>query len=238
VEGFRQRRVEKDAIPMREALQAWASGDVVELLEQIEVTEVPGLADRQMDMSEPLLQIAQLAGDGWLRHLTSALLAVFRAHGAEGASTGVTLLQDIRDVFAERKTDKIPSKDLVECLCQIEGRPWAEWSHGKGMTPNTLAQQLKRFGICPIGIRIGESSPKGYRRCDFEDAWARYCPPLPAQTATPPQPPSLLAETSYSNRNTQPPVAVLESASNPREQRLVAGVAVQDGETANMELRI
>ncbi len=97
--AFRKRRIQKDANPIKEHLQAWASSGVMELLEKIEVADVPGLSDRQMDTSEPLLQIAQLAGGCWLQRLTGALLSVFGAHSAEDASIGVTLLQDIRDVL-------------------------------------------------------------------------------------------------------------------------------------------
>jgi hypothetical protein len=235
VEAFRQRRVEKDAIPLREALQAWASSGVLELLEKIEVADVPGLSDRQMDISEPLLQIAQLAGGCWLQRLTGALLSIFGAHSAEDASIGVTLLQDIRAVFDECKADGIPSKDLAAHLCGIEGRPWAEWSHGKGLTANTLAGQLKKYGIHPHSIRVGDKTPKGYQRCDFEDSWERYCAYTPLQNATTPQPVSLLAETAFSDRNTNTPVAVGKCAANPHEQRRVAAVAVQNGEDADAD---
>jgi len=233
VEGFRQRRMEKDAIPIREALQAWASGGVVELLGEIEVTDVPRLDDRQMDISEPLLQIAQLAGNEWLQRLTVTLQMVFGAASAEDTSIGVTLLRDIRGVFDNRQedllkdADEISSKDLAAQLCEIEGRRWAEWSHGKGMSPNTLAQQLKNYRIHSQGIRIGDKTPKGYRRAAFEDAWSRYCPLLHHQTATPPQPASPLTETEFSNRNTHTSVAVGKCAANPHEQRNVADVAVQ-----------
>ena len=74
---------------------------------------------------------------------------------------------------------------------------------------------------------MGDETPKGYRRADFGDAWARYCPLPPIQTTTTPQPASLLTEAPFSNRNTTPPVAVAKSDSNPHEQRSVAAVAVQ-----------
>jgi len=140
---------------------------------------------------------------------------------------GATLLADVRAIFGERKIDGIPSKDLATHLREIEGRPWAEWSHGKGLTANNLARQLKTYCIYPQTIRVGSETPKGYRRGDFEDAWSRYCPLSPAPTTTTPQPASLLAESRFSNRNKQPAVAAAKSASNPHEQGVVAGVAVE-----------
>jgi hypothetical protein len=238
VARFRQRVVKIEASPLRSSLNAWASKGAAALLQKIEPTPIPNLGDRQNDVCEPLLAIAQLAGETYLQRLVGALMAVFGASGAEDASTGVALLRDIRAAFEALSTDKIPSKTLAEILGATEGSPWPDWKQGKPISANQIARMLQRYGIRPQTIRVDCGTPKGYRRCDFEDAWARYCPLPPTETATPPQPSSLLAETSYSNRNTQPPVAVVESPSNPREQRLVAGVAVQNGESANTELRI
>jgi len=232
VEPFRQRAVKIAAAPIRAALEEWAAQGAVSLLQEIEPSPIASLDDRQNDIAEPLLAIAQLAGHGWLQRLSGAAHSVFKADGTEDTSIGATLLSDIRAVFDERKTDTVPSKMMADCLCAIEGRPWAEWSHGKGLTPNNLARQLKRFGVKPQTIRVGTGTPKGYRRGDFEDVWARYCPSSPIPTATPPQPASLLAETAFSNRNTQPAVAVAKSASNPHEQRSVAAVAVQNPDNA------
>jgi hypothetical protein len=167
------------------------------------------------------------------------LTVVCKATRADDASIGVTLLSDIRAVFDERKTDTVPSAVLVESLCQIEGRPWAEWKHGIGMTANNLARQLKNFKVYPGKIRLGPTeTAQGYRRGDYEDAWSRYCPNPPTPTGTPEQPASLLAKTAFSNRNTHTSVPVAKSASNPLEQRRVPLVPVQNGGKAVSEVRI
>ena len=187
---------------------------------------IASLSDRQNDIAEPLLAIAQIAGDEWLQRLNVALLEVFKAAKLEDGSIGVTLLSDIRFVFDERKTDVLPSVVLTGCLHKIEGRVWADLNRGNGMTPNNLARQLKKYSIHPLTIRLGNDTPKGYRRDHFEDVWSRYCPLPPDSTAPTPQPASLLAETAFSNRNTLSNVADAEYASTPHEQRVVAGVAV------------
>lgn len=238
VEPFRQKAVKSAALPIKKALEAWAARGAAGLLETITPASLAFLSDRQNDIAEPLLCIAQLAGNGWLQRLTDALQTVFKAAGVEDGSIGVTLLSDIRMVFDERKSDTVPSAVLAERLCKVEGRPWAEWSHGKGLSVNNLARQLNRYGVHPQTIRVGDDTPKGYRRVDFEDLWSRYCPLSPIQTAAPPQPASLLAETAYSNRNTHPDVAVAKSASNPHERRSVAAVAVQSEGKAVSEVRI
>jgi hypothetical protein len=163
---------------------------------------------------------------------------IFKAAGAEDTSISTTLLSDIHSAFDEETAEHISSKTLAERLCEIEGRPWAEWSHGKGLTANNLARQLRKYSIYPQTIRVGSETPKGYRRSDFEDAWSRYCPLPPTPTAATPQPASLLGESTFSNRNEQPAVVVAKSASNPHEQRVVAGVAVQNRVRADSEVRI
>ncbi len=179
VEPLRQKAVRKAALPIKAKLEAWEARGAADLLCPIEPAPIAGLSDRQNDIAEPLLCIAQLAGNGWLQRLTVALRAVFKATSVEDGSLGVTLLVDIRAVLDERQTDTIPSAILAGCLCKIEGRAWAEWNHGNGMTPNNLARQLKKYSVYPQTIRVGNGTPKGYRRADFEDAWSRYCP-LPA----------------------------------------------------------
>ena len=230
VEPFREKAVKAAAAPIKAELEAWAGRRAVDLLQTVQPAPIASLSDRQNDIAEPLLAIAQIAGDGWLQRLTGALQMVFKATYAEDASIGVTLLRDIRSVFDKRRedqlrdADEIPSKDLAAQLCEIEGRLWAEWHKGKGLSPNVLAQQLKKFSIHPQGIRVGDKTPKGYRRAAFEDDWSRYCPLPPTQSATPPQPASPLTEAAFSNRNTPPAVALAKSASNPHEQRVVPDV--------------
>jgi hypothetical protein len=79
--------------------------------------------------------------------------------------------------------------ELVASLVAMEGHPWAEYGKaGKPLSVNGLARMLSNDGISPGSVRIGEETPKGYKREQFEDAFARYLPPPPNPTATPPQP--------------------------------------------------
>jgi hypothetical protein len=175
VEPFRQRAIGLACAPVRTELKAWAARGASDLLQSMRPAPIGNLSARQNDIAEPLLAIAQLAGEGWLQRLTVALQAAFEAARVEDGSRGATLLSDIRAVFDDRKTDAVPSAILADCLCKIEGRVWADWNHCRGMTPNNLARELRRFRIYPQSIRVGNKTPKGYRRGDFEDSWSRYC---------------------------------------------------------------
>ncbi len=239
VEPDRKLAVKAAAAPIKAGLEEWAARGAADLLRSIHPTPLSGFNPRQNDIAEVLLAIAQLAGDGWPQRLPQALTVVCKATRAEDASIGVILLSDIRTVFDERKTDTVSSKMMTECLCEIEGRPWAEWSHGKGLTANNLARQLKKFKIYPMKIRLGPAeTAQSYRRGDFVDAWSRYCPNPPTPTGTTEQPASFLTETAFSNRNTLSSVPVTKSASDPHEQRTVPVVPVQNGVKADSEVRI
>jgi len=181
VERFRERDVRQQAKPVVEALKQWATKYVKALREAR--PELPDeLSDRQQDISESLIAIADLAGDKWPSVMRASLLEVFGSAASEDGSQGVMLLRDIRDLFEARTgpdEDRISSVDLVENLCSLEGRPWADWNHGKGMTANNLARKLKDFGIYPSAIRFHSGVAKGYSKDLFDDAWERYCPTIP-----------------------------------------------------------
>jgi hypothetical protein len=214
VESFRQREVEAAALPIRNVLAEWVDKGAVETLTPMRPDAIPAITDRQNDMAEPLLAIAQLAGEEWLQRLTRALQAVFANQGAEDTSTGVMLLADIRDAFNDRHTDRLTSTQLLDYLLELEERPWAEWYRGKPMTTNNLAWQLKKHGIRPSAMRIGGEVAKGYKRCDFEESWERYCSHdcTPLQAVTRLQPTSLLEKphiTAVSSPHEQLSVTVL-----------------------------
>jgi hypothetical protein len=56
---------------------------------------------------------------------------------------------------------------------------------GKPMTQPQLATALKPFRIRPTTIRDGDSTPKGYERAAFKEAWSRYLPETDTQRSAP-----------------------------------------------------
>ena len=93
---------------------------------------------------------------------------------ADDQSIGVRLLQDVRAIFDEKQVDEIPSGELCAALAKIEISPWAEWSHGKPITPAKLARLLKPFEVLPDRIGGKDSQARGYTLHQFEDAFRRY----------------------------------------------------------------
>jgi putative DNA primase/helicase len=148
--------------------------------------EIPAkLHDRQADNWRPLIAIADLAGEGW--HARARAAATASARDGEGGddAAGVELLADIRKVFAEAGTDRLPSADLVRRLTSLEDRRWCEWRHGKPMTVRQLARLLAPYDIAPATIRVGETTAKGYPRAGFDDPFARYLPSDPSHRHNP-----------------------------------------------------
>jgi hypothetical protein len=234
VDRFLQGRAKADAEPTRESLVAWADTYQESVRAAYEgMDDLKFLSDRDADIWMPLFAVCTVVTPERLGELQrcAMILSGAKACGDTEDSPALALLSDIRVIFHERRSDAVPSAVLADCLCKIEGRPWADWNRGQGLTANNLARQLRKYSIHPQTIRVGDNTPKGYRRVDFEELWLRYCPFPPTQTATPPQPASLLIETAFCNRNTVPSVAVAKSASNPHEQRTVAAVAVQSGQS-------
>jgi hypothetical protein len=183
VERFRRREADREASDIKARLAAWCAANVERLRDAR--PQIPAeLSDRQADCCEPLLAVADLAGGEWPDAARRALVELCAEAQADDQSRGVQLLSDIRQIFDERGIDRISSADLVVALTEIETSPWAECSRGKPLTKAKLARLLGRFGIAPGTIRVQDSTPKGYYRRDFNDAFARYLPRQDRNNAT------------------------------------------------------
>jgi hypothetical protein len=130
------------------------------------------------------LAIADSARSEWSQRSRSALVLLC-ASEAEDESPGVKLLSAIHDGFFDDDVDRLATKELLERLINQEtDAPWAGWWENDLRNGNTrgpaakLARLLKPYGIGARGIRLADgTTPRGYMRQDFEDAWRRYCPP-------------------------------------------------------------
>lgn len=135
--------------------------------------------DRQRDISEPLLAIADVLGGKWPTRARDALRLIFASPAAKDRSKKVELLADIRRIFAlglDEDRDRLPTSDLIAKLV-ADDSPWSEWNHGKPLTAYQLSRLLSEFEIAPRTIRFSTQVAKGYEREWFLDAWSRYLPP-------------------------------------------------------------
>jgi Protein of unknown function (DUF3631)/Bifunctional DNA primase/polymerase, N-terminal len=192
VSRFWRRKIKPEADRLRARWEAFAKLHT-EGLADAEPQLPEELSDREQEISEPLLAIADLAGPGWAERARAAVKELFAARGDDERSIGRRLLADIRGVFDDPDRDDpeddvkgqaITSGDLASALAAIEGAPWAEWGKDNGAISATrVARMLGRFGIRPRQHKIGGHKIRGYLRSDFEDAWRRQLR-LPGQSGT------------------------------------------------------
>jgi hypothetical protein len=207
VARFYYREVKQEAENVRRRIETWAAGALVNLRDARPV-RLHGVDDRAAEGSEPLLGIADMAGKEWSARARQSLIEVYRSK-PDDQSLGVSLLADCRTIFDDRlDEDRLSSADLNAALVAIEESPWAEINRGKPLNVRRLARLLNPFGIASGSIRLPDgSTPKGYYRAAFRDAWSRFLPSPGFQSATPPQPAPVLTETCGGSKNekTHPP---------------------------------
>ena len=239
VERFYRRDIGDVAEPIRQSLEnlgAFHSDRLSDARPQLPAE----LRDRTADVWEPLFAIADLAGGDWPNRARAAALEL-NGRGSEVSETiGVELLWGCYHGFGNPEDgeplDKLPTKDMISELCADDEAPWSTWSKGHPITPRALANQLGKFGIRSRSIRMSDgSTPKGYLREAFEDAWKRYLRPLPPDlSATPPQPASLSGKQAESIRNTNSDVAA-ENGRNSAWTEHCGGVAAETGGSGEMD---
>lgn len=188
VEPYRRRTHEKQGNALRDQLAKWA--DTVREQVADAWPEMPeGVSDRPADVWEPLLAVADAAGGDWPKRARAACLElVCAANENDEASFGIRLLTDLRDaVFCG--ADRMPTAVILECLLGMDDGPWADLDD-KPLNSRSLAKLLGQYmtvgnkPIKPRGIRTPSGFPKGYYAEDLADAWTRYCPPPPGESAT------------------------------------------------------
>jgi hypothetical protein len=148
--------------------------DNSERIAQAALETVPGLNDRAADTFEPLFVLARMAGPEWFQRAAEA--AVFLTSSQNTDLQGAGLLLDILIIFVECNVEKMFSRSVVSCL-RGDGE-WiaSQFFSGKPLNELLLAQTLRRYGIKPVTIRVGEEINKGYRLDDFKNCLRRYVP--------------------------------------------------------------
>jgi hypothetical protein len=133
-----------------------------------------GLNDRAADIWEPLLAIAELAGEEWAKKAREAAEALTSA--AQENNPASSLFMDIMLVFAAAKSDRVFSRELTQQLNEFRERPWQNLCRGRVMNEAWLAHYLRPYGVVTRTVRAGDLRAKGYYLDDFKDVFKRYLP--------------------------------------------------------------
>jgi Protein of unknown function (DUF3631) len=172
---FRRKRVLPELHDLRDRLAGWVSAHHEELGNA--EPDLP-VEDRQADVWESLVAVADLAGGGWPDHARKACEHYCRAPVVDEATAGELLLKDVRDVW-KISEEHLFTETILERLHKIEESPWGDW-YGKPLTARNLAKLLRAYRVKSKNIRIGDEQAKGYRREDLADSWHRYVPSVTA----------------------------------------------------------
>jgi hypothetical protein len=136
--------------------------------------EMPdGVEDRDADVWEALLSVADVAGGDWPKRGRCAAVTLVTAAKSAPPSMGVRLLEDLRTVFTDSESEHMFTDDILNALVEMELAPWGD-IRGKALDARSLARRLARYEIKPRTVRIGEKTSKGYARTDLSDVWSRY----------------------------------------------------------------
>lgn len=170
VEAYRRRVHALEGEALRNRIADWAA-EVEDLLADAWPEMPDGITDRDADVWEPLIALADEAGGNWPERARVSAVTLVTLAKESTPSLGVRLLADLRHVF--ERQDVLPTETILQELHMMDESPWADIK-GKELNDRTLASKLRRFAIRPKVLRIGAATVRGYERSDFIDAWNRY----------------------------------------------------------------
>lgn len=162
-------------------LARWAE-DTVPALRDATPGVPSALNDRQRDICEPLLAIADIAGGAWPQVAREAILQVCAIDETDDLRE--RLLGEVWRLFGEPGTDFLSLKVIVERLVQSETGGWDTVDRGKQLSTGKLARWLRGFGLIAVQSRQDADRRRGYLRQEFADVAARYLDSFPGNGVT------------------------------------------------------
>lgn len=177
VEPYRRRVNGAEALEHYEAIADFMTRSLP-MLEDAWPDLPDSIQDRDADVWEPLLAVADAAGSHWPTTARDAAVRLVAEAKDKPATLGIRLLADIRTALAGQ--DRISTVELVDRLVQMETAPWGNIK-GEPIDSRFLARTLSKYDIPTNNtIRINGMPMKGYQSTHFADAWERYLPsPVP-----------------------------------------------------------
>lgn len=136
--------------------------------------ELPeGIEDRDADVWEPIIAIADAAGGHWPTTAREAAVLMVAESQKKPATLGIKLLADIRTILV----DRMSTNDLLAELHAMDTAPWGNVK-GEPIDARFLARVLSKYEIPTNNtVKIDGRAVKGYQRSHFADAWDRYLAP-------------------------------------------------------------
>jgi hypothetical protein len=139
------------------------------------------IQDRDADIWEPLIAIADAVGGQWPLMARDTAVKMVASTKDKPATLGIKLLSDLKTIFTDR--ERLSTHELIEILIKLELSPWANIK-GEPLDSRFLARILSKYDIETGKLfRFNTQSLRGYERSQFFDAWVRYLPATSDETA-------------------------------------------------------
>jgi hypothetical protein len=187
LESFRTRTSVPEGKAIGAQLAAWAAS-VSDDAAAARPKMPADIADRQADAWEPLLAVADLAGEEWSALAREAAIALVKANRNLPLSLEMRLLQDLRLVFwknltaaAQARPKGLPTETVLNELYCLEDAPWQTINKGEQYGSSQLANRLFDYGVEPIQLRPylnTDTQKRGYPLGALALVWRRYLKPL------------------------------------------------------------
>lgn len=142
--------------------------------------ELPeGIEDRDADIWEPIIAVADAAGGHWPTTSRNAATVMVATSKKKPTTLGIRLLADIRTVLGDR--DRISTSDLLGELHELDTAPWGNIK-GEPIDARFLARTLSKYEIETNNtLKVDGRPVKGYLRTHFADSWDRYLAATPME---------------------------------------------------------
>jgi hypothetical protein len=185
IEPYRRRVNGGDALDLLSRLAVLGEGIRAEIEDAWPVLP-ESIQDRDADIWEPLIAIADAVGGEWPTMARETAVAMVASTKDKPATLGIKLLSDLRIIFTER--ERLSTHELLDVLIKLELSPWANVK-GEPIDSRFLARLLTKYDIeTGKTFKINGHPLRGYERSQFFDAWARYLPATTSENAQPTQP--------------------------------------------------
>lgn len=189
-EPLRLRIEESKGNALRDRVAEWAEG-LGDNIVAVWPAMPEGIVDRNAEIWEPLLAVADAAGGDWPEMAREACVVLCKVAEDRRVSLGIRLLGDLRKIFGD--STAMTTTAILESLCSEDSvleddAPWANL-RGNPIDSRGLARILKPYGIRSCKIKVEGRSLQGYRREDLWDSWQRYLPVELSVDVEPAEPP-------------------------------------------------
>jgi hypothetical protein len=180
IEPYRRRIHAPTGNALRDRFAAWA----LTVADQVRACPPmpPGIEDRNADVWEALLAVADAAGGAWPTAARCSAVALVALATRTNPSLRVRLLADLRQVFGDDRA--LWTDDICDRLRKLDEAPWGDLKGGP-INARQLAKFLNPYGVTSKNVRLGSVVKHGYTREDLHDPWTRYLPRETATSATP-----------------------------------------------------